>query len=517
MKRIYYFASLLLLVLAISSCSDYLNKAPENVVPSSSIDYTNLSDMYQPVSGIYRVAGLASPGLIHWMDFGIREIRGDEFDKGSSAGDQSTLTDIKFFHYSYASVQSFWGTNNSWNDYYGLIIDCNSALTELTKFATNISSGDATNQKLNLQYQAEVRFIRAYTLLLATRVFGAVPILTDNSTNATIGVSSVTAVKTFISNEMDFCSANLEDARPNQSVHVGAVTKYAALLLKAKVLADLAGNDNSNSNWSTVLSLTNQIISSGKFSLYADYYQLFKKPGKMCNESMFELQFSDFGTSSGDAVEPDAFFAFQGPRGDQHGSYISGWGFMNPSQSYVSFLQNRNDSVRLKTTVLFCNTQTMTSGKYAGVKFAVTPSNDTIWNNTDGLNYFNGKAYLPTSQMTAGRTDYGENNNVRVLRYAEVLLLNAEAAIRMGQSGDVSLNLVRNRVKLNSITGATLQNVLDERRAELGCEWWGERFNDLIRTGQAATVLSSFGFVAGQSEYIPIPQAQIVLDTNLGK
>jgi hypothetical protein len=298
---------------------------------------------------------------------------------------------------------------------------------------------------------------------------------------------------------------------------VGAVTKYAALLLKAKVLADLAGNDNSNSNWSTVLSLTNQIISSGKFSLYADYYQLFKKPGKMCNESMFELQFSDFGTSSGDAVEPDAFFAFQGPRGDQHGSYISGWGFMNPSQSYVSFLQNRNDSVRLKTTVLFCNTQTMTSGKYAGVKFAVTPSNDTIWNNTDGLNYFNGKAYLPTSQMTAGRTDYGENNNVRVLRYAEVLLLNAEAAIRMGQSGDVSLNLVRNRVKLNSITGATLQNVLDERRAELGCEWWGERFNDLIRTGQAATVLSSFGFVAGQSEYIPIPQAQIVLDTNLGK
>jgi len=74
---------------------------------------------------------------------------------------------------------------------------------------------------------------------------------------------------------------------------------------------------------------------------------------------------------------------------------------------------------------------------------------------------------------------------------------------------------VRNRAKLASISGVTLQNVLDERRAEFACEWWGDRFNDLIRTGQAATVLS--GFVKGTSEYIPIPQTQIDLNTNLGK
>src|SRR5699024_9056559 len=106
--------------------------------------------------------------------------------------------------------------------------------------------------------------------------------------------------------------------------------------------------------WAVVLDCTNQIISSGKFSLYPDFYELFKKPGKLCNESLFEIQFTDFGTSTGASVEPDAFWPFQGPGGDQHGSPISGWVFMTPTQSIVDFLQSRKDSVRFKTTILYC-------------------------------------------------------------------------------------------------------------------------------------------------------------------
>jgi hypothetical protein len=116
--------------------------------------------------------------------------------------------------------------------------------------------------------------------------------------------------------------------------------------------------------------------------------------------------------------------------------------------------------------------------------------------------------------MTAGRTNYGSNNNVRVLRYADVLLLNAEAKVRKGQNGDVPFNLVRTRAKLSAITGVNLQNVLDERRAEFACEWWGERYNDLIRTGQAATVLAPAGFAVGK-EYLPVPTAQRDLNPNL--
>jgi hypothetical protein len=55
---------------------------------------------------------------------------------------------------------------------------------------------------------------------------------------------------------------------------------------------------------------------------------------------------------------------------------------------------------------------------------------------------------------------------------------------------------------------------LDERRAEFACEWWGERYNDLIRTGQAATVLANAGFAPGK-EYLPVPTAQRDLNPNL--
>jgi len=91
--------------------------------------------------------------------------------------------------------------------------------------------------------------------------------------------------------------------------------------------------------------------------------------------------------------------------------------------------------------------------------------------------------------------------------------MNAEAKIRKGQSGDAQINAVRSRVGLAPLTGASLQQLMDERHAELICEWWGERFNDLLRTDQAATVLPNF--VKGKSEYIPIPQAQEDANSNL--
>lgn len=519
MNRYKYIFLSFVVFCGIASCSKFLDKPLENTPNNSTVvDYTQTGNMYGPVSGVYAVIGQPAPGFIHWMDFGIRAVRGDEFLKGSNVSDQSELTDVQEFHNNYASIINFWGTNNSWVDYYGVVTDCNSALIELDSFAAHIPSTDATNLALNQEYKGEVRFIRAFGHFIAARVFGNVPILTSTDPNviATIGLSSLTDVRKFIMSEMDTCIATLQDAAPNAAKHVGAVTKYTALLLKAKVAADLAGNDNSSAYWDTVLTCTNQIITSAKFSLYPDFYELFKKPGKLCNESLFEIQFTDFGNSSGTTVLPDAFWAFQGPSGDQKGSPIAGWGFMVPTQTVVDFLKSRNDSVRLKTTILNCGDPAHASDATFQNTYSVTPSGDTVYGNSNGFKYFNGKAYMPRSEMTPGRTDYGDNNNVRVLRYADVLLLNAEALIRKGQNGDAPLNLVRERVKLNPITGATLQNVLDERRAEFACEWWGERYNDLLRTGQAAAALSSFGFVEGQSDYLPVPQTQINLDANLG-
>ena len=103
-------------------------------------------------------------------------------------------------------------------------------------------------------------------------------------------------------------------------------------------------------------------------------------------------------------------------------------------------------------------------------------------------------------------------DDVPFYRYADVLLMNAEAKVRKGQNGDAPLNLVRERAGLAPIANATLDQILEERQVELALEW-GERFFDLVRTDRATQELP--GFVKGESEYYPIPQDQIDLNPNL--
>jgi len=73
--------------------------------------------------------------------------------------------------------------------------------------------------------------------------------------------------------------------------------------------------------------------------------------------------------------------------------------------------------------------------------------------------------------------------------------------------------MVRTRAGLTTISGATLQDIWDERRAELAME--EDRYFDLVRTNQAATALAYKGFVVGKHEHYPIPSAQMQLNPNL--
>src|SRR3954468_2229987 len=87
----------LLLVLQVTACKKYLDHDVEDRPRSTSIDYTNTGAMYSPVSGAYRTAAGENPGFVHWMDVGVRVVRGDDVAKGSSPNDQGTLNDIKNF------------------------------------------------------------------------------------------------------------------------------------------------------------------------------------------------------------------------------------------------------------------------------------------------------------------------------------------------------------------------------------------------------------------------------------
>ena len=234
--------------------------------------------------------------------------------------------------------------------------------------------------------------------------------------------------------------------------------------------------------------LTDDIISNGNFSLYSDYYQLFKIPGKLCDESIFECQCTDFGNGSGDLVEPGEWFICQGP---VNSGNISGWGHCGVYESFRDWAYERGETVRATTSFLLAG-ETTPSGDYINPR--KNPANADCWN---------GKAYTPASQLTPGRTKYGTNNNIRIFRYADVLLMNAEAKIRNGKNGDAPFNEVRRRAEMPELTNVTVNQVLDERRMELFFEW-GERYTDLLRTGLAATELKELNWTE-ENQYFPVP------------
>ncbi len=469
------------LAFALTGCSDFLEKLPENSVEFPSVNYANSSEMYMPVSGVYAKSRI---NLAAWFSWGCIIVRGDDVNKGGSPTDQVEFNYASSFQYD--KLKTFWALNSTWGNYYSTISLANSALESLAKYEENLHT-DA-DKRLNAQYCAEVRFFRAFAYHQLVNLWGDVPLLLNNQ-ELNITKSKKEDVEKYVLDELDFCIANLPALRPNESNHPGAVTKYTAEMLKARIKMY-------QNQWEEVLTLTDDIINSGKFSLYPDFYELFKIPGKLSNEALLEYQFTDFGNGSGEIVSSDNWFSFQGPRGE---APISGWAFIEPTAKIRDLFAKRGEKVRAETTFLLTDATT----RYGDYVPAAQPGEPTA---------YNGKAYTPAKQMTPGRTGYGAGNNIRVFRYADVLLMNAEANVRLGRNGDAPLNLVRERAGMPALKNATVDQILEERQVELALEW-GARFYDLVRTGKASKELP--GFVAGSSEYYPIPQDQIDLNPNL--
>ena len=136
---------------------------------------------------------------------------------------------------------------------------------------------------------------------------------------------------------------------------------------------------------------------------------------------------------------------------------------------------------------------------------------------TEGYNhtgFFNNK-YIPRAGESGGQIELNYLTNYRIIRYADVLLMAAEAYNRSGINDNLALsylNQVRIRAfdddefELNNLSGANLTNAIwEERKFELAME--GHRFFDLVRTSQASSVIP--GFIQGKHEVFPIPQQEI--------
>lgn len=476
MKRITMKKSLLFSVILgfmLIACTDELDQPELNNNFAGGTDFSKTDEMVFSLIGVY-----SEVSYRNWERPLVVSTRGDDVN---AAGDQQGLKNQDRYVYD----NSFFGSRTLWEGYYETIIGAHTAMEQISRY---MEFADDDGIALGNQYIAEAKVLRGILLFQLSHVYGAVFIPQSSDLNEFANVTSVPTkeeVMQHISDQMDEVIPLLPDMRPNERTDLpGGVTRYTALMLKAAANQELK-------NYQAVADATGQIINSGKFTLFPDFYELFKTPGKLSDESLFELQFSDFGQGEGDRVSH--LYAPYGPNSwePEVTGAASGWGFFEPSMKYVEFMLDREENVRLETSVFFSQkgidsliaSTSYTPETLPGFVSPETRDGDT--NTSDVRSIFSsGKHYLPTNQLIPGRTDYGSNKNYIVFRYAETLLMYAEALLQgasgSGISADQAVNLVRARAGLTPLSGVTLDQVVDEKYAELAMEW-GKRFLDMVR------------------------------------
>jgi hypothetical protein len=501
------FSTLVIFALAsISGCKKYLEEPPENTTFTEETDYTKSADMILPLYGTY-----AEFNNTEWEDFPLISVRGDDVNAGGQ-GDQQDFAETDLYNYN----KDYWMYNSLWQNYYQNMISANSAIEQIALYKEY-----APDKALADQYTSEAMVLKSWWLFQLSRVWGNLPVppSSDPSDLYTVPLSSKDQIMQLIVSWMDQSIPNLPAVRPNERGDIpGGVTRYTAYALKA--LASLELKD-----YQSVANATGEIINSGRFTLVSDYYDLFKIPGKLCNENILEMQYSDLGQGSGDNYS--YLFAFFGPQGwtPKVSGAGDGWGFWEPSMKYIKFMLDRNETVRLETSVLFTDrgiAQIQTDPKYATLPAWVsstTRSGDKL-NDFAREMFVSGKHYLPSDQLTTGRTDYGTNKNFTCIRYAEILLMYAEA-LTQGASGtagtaDDAVNSVRARAGLGTVSGVTLDQVMNEKFAELGMEW-GTRYFDMIRLGRTNELSYDGRTFTTDKTFLPYPQNQVDQLPILGK
>ena len=485
MKTKYFLMLLAALALA-PACSDFLDIRTEATMPSAGLDYSKTENIFLPVSAAYASMRLSEGEAQNYV--AVLEVASDDADKGSAPNDGASVKEFDEFTY---------GPENEhigyiWSHFYNVVSAANYAVESMDKFAAEITSDDGRRQVD--ECRAEAKVIRAYAYFNLVRLFGTVPIIDrtmDAGQLASLDVSPAASVYQFIYKDLDDAIASLPEAYVG---YPGRYTKYTAMALKAKAALY-------NKDWSEAARQADAIMASGRFALMPNFRDAFSVDCENGAESLMEIQSSDLGETSG--AMPICYYAFiQGPRNNDEP--FQGWGFKVPSQKLVDFFDKRGDAIRKSVTLLVRGTE--------------TPEGDKISDLCPNP-YYNGKVYVPSRYNTRSFNAYGLDHNMRIIRYADILLIYAEAlangasiSSRSGYTADAALNEVRARAGLKAIS-ATLANIYDERRAELALE--ENRFFDLVRWGKAAEVLGPLGFTAGKNELFPIPSVQRQLNSHL--
>lgn len=346
------------------------------------------------------------------------------------------------------------------------------------------------------QIIGEARFLRAYYQFELVKFFGGIPLSGDKrfalGDEKKIPRSSVQESLNAIESDLLYAVENISSTPPQ----VGRATKGAAQALLGKVYL----YQNKFLQSANVLQ---ELIDSGNFSLVSNYDTIFEHEGENNLESVFEIQYTDTQGADFGCLQCSAgnvAVGFNGVRNYSGVKYSDGFSFNVPTQQAVNAFE-AGDSRK--------NVAILDIVAWAAANNA---SYSTGYNHTG---YFNNK-YIPRTRSSAAQGDLHitNPNNYRAIRYADVLLMAAEAYNRGGiddAKARTYLNEVRRRAFGDtnhdiSASGAALTDFIwAERRLELMGE--GHRFFDLVRTGKAAQAIN--GFTPNKNEVFPIPFEEI--------
>lgn len=340
---------------------------------------------------------------------------------------------------------------------------------------------------------AEASFLRAYYYFELVKWFGPVPVKETRfelGEETTLPRSSVAEVYALIEKDLKFAIDNLEYTAPE----VGRVTKGAAQALLGKAYLY-------QEKFSEAAIILDNLIQNGPYDLVTDYNTIFENNGENGVESVFEVQYSDAeGAGFGclQCSEGNVAVGFNGIRNYSGPEFDSGFSFNVPTQEVVDAFEDGD--LRKEVAILDINAWAAQTGA-------------TFSTGNEHTGYYNRKYIARKGDLNTGDQNLTNPNNYRAIRFADVLLMAAEAYNR-GEISDTKAQIYLNRVRERAFgapndvtaTGVALTDAIaNERRVEFVGE--GHRFFDLVRTGKAAQEID--GFTAGKNEIFPIPIEEI--------
>ncbi len=497
------------MMFSILGCKKFLDRKPL----TATLDDIHQGTLEAQSFGLYNTLTYAGFSTLPWIDF--HSIRDDDAQKGSSTTDGQEI-DAEFETFQYSKDD--WAPNTYWNDHYYMI---NLANKEIY-FADSLKATDPAS----LRNVGEALFFRAYCFFDLVRTYGEVPLINFYYTNPADGIkpkSPVADIYAQIDADLTLAAQYLP-----QNWEVGGTNIYPGRLTSGAANTLLAQAHLFRGNWAQVVALCNQVIASGEYAGAFDpgfaFTDIWKDglngAGKNGPESIFEQQ-----STVGPNQTPNkgtAFGTSQNVRqGGASNAWNLGWGWNTPTQKLVD--EWPNDDPRKAATILYSGQ--FDGGPATGGYGATLPP----YNPGTALDrpYWNKKVYSdPQMRQFTGQI-FGSGGadwiNHRILRYADVILMLAEASNELGDgaTAEANLELVRNRAsgykgpsrtilpKITFVNQAQMRTAIkNERRWEFAME--GVRFFDLVRWGDAQTELGSLGYT-NRCRYYPIPQKAIDL------